>query len=363
MPNDVPLEEILLFARQLMTIRSISTAVEGLHEALSAASDQVEKFAIEPFLSNDIPSILVHNQKPGTMQFKVLMTAHLDVVPGADNQFDPYIEGGRLYGRGAYDMKAAAAVMIILFRDIAKQVPYPLALQIVTDEEAGGSNGMKVQVDKGLRTEFAIAGESGSNFRIVNQAKGILRMKICASGKAYHSAYPWFGENAILKLNKAINAIIQKYPMPEQEVHETTVNITNINNGNDIHTMTPDHCEAILDIRFVPQDKHFIYKSILDLLPEGVTAEVLLDSPAVDTDKNDPYVVQLKEITHAQLNIPAVLSSAHGTSDLRYLSQFNIPGVEFGPVGDSPHSDQEWVDIQSLADYYAILRKFLFSIH
>jgi len=89
-------------------------------------------------LSRSSPLIYLGAKRP---RFQVILNAHLDVVPAQPDQFRPRREGDRLYARGAQDMKVAALVEAQVFRELAAELPYPLALQLVTDEEVGGRDG------------------------------------------------------------------------------------------------------------------------------------------------------------------------------------------------------------------------------
>ena len=104
------------------------------------------------------------------------------------------------------DMKANVACLMTVFKDVADKVNYPLGLQLVTDEEIGGFHGTKYQIEKGVRAEFVVVGES-TDLNIKNRAKGILWAKISAKGKTAHGAYPWRGENAIWKMNEFLNCL------------------------------------------------------------------------------------------------------------------------------------------------------------
>lgn len=356
-------ERCIDLAIRLMGVESISSKIEGLHEAVAIAGKQVEQYTIEPYMHNNVPSLLVHNAKPGTKHFRTILNCHLDVVPGNADQFDPFIKDGKLYGRGAYDMKAASAVMIRVFDDIAKDVTVPVALLIVSDEEAGGYDGMAKYVENGIRADFVITGECGSNLRLMNKAKGILRLKLIAHGKSSHSAYPWLGENAVLKINDTIYHLLETYPLPKKEAHHTTFNVTNITTKKeDVHTITPDYCEAVIDVRYIPSDEKDLFANIEKSLDKGVRYEILFHSPAVDTDPHGSLVQHLKKTTEAVIQKETVFASAHATSDLRHLVPYNIPGVEFGPIGGAQHHDHEWVDVQSLEDYYNILKRFLLTL-
>ena len=140
---------------------------------------------------------MIYPQKTRPKKFKIILNAHLDVVSGREEQYKPYEKDGKLFGRGAIDMKGAAAVEILVFKEVAKRVSYPLALQLVTDEEIGGFCGTKYQIEKGVRADFVIAGEP-TDFGVNNKAKGIIWLKIKTKGKSAHGAYPWRGKNALL---------------------------------------------------------------------------------------------------------------------------------------------------------------------
>ena len=72
-------------------------------------------------MNKETPSLLFYNNFPKSKKFKIILNAHLDVVPGNKNQFVPKVVGDRLYARGAYDMKSSAIVMMSVFKDIAKK--------------------------------------------------------------------------------------------------------------------------------------------------------------------------------------------------------------------------------------------------
>ena len=94
-------------------------------------------FAAEEFESGGKPSALLYRgaHRP---HFQIILNAHLDVLPAAAAQFRPRREGDRLYARRAQDMKVSALVPAQAFREVASAVPFPLGLQLVTDEEVGG---------------------------------------------------------------------------------------------------------------------------------------------------------------------------------------------------------------------------------
>ncbi len=359
--DEVPLQEILALAKKLIQVPSFSGDIEKAVEILTLTKEQLTDFTFTPFVSNSFPSILYNNGKD-PKHFKIILNAHLDVVPGVESQFRPYEEDGKLYGRGSYDMKAAAAVMIILFNEIADQVTYPLGLQLVTEEEFAESNGTEHQIANGIRSEFAIIGECGSNLRLLNETKGILTVKIITQGHSAHGAYLWRGKNAILKMYDIINTLHKHFPVPDTDTDETTINVAKIATTNNVPNKVPDNCTALLDIRFNKKDRATILSRIKSLLPEDVTLQVDQNRNPHFTDPDNVYIKQLKIIGKEITGKELAIEKTHGGADTTYFSNVGCDAIEFGPIGHGQHHDEEWVDIKSLGVYYQILKKFLLSV-
>src|SRR4051794_1603495 len=130
----------------------------------------------------------------------VILHGHLDVVPGHPEQFTPRVEGDRLIGRGAYDMKGALAVMLGVVAEAARQRSVRVRFLCVPDEESEDIDhcSTAVLVREGFAGDFAITGEP-TDLHIGVEAKGVLAMRLCVSGKAAHGSTPWLGDNAVLK--------------------------------------------------------------------------------------------------------------------------------------------------------------------
>jgi succinyl-diaminopimelate desuccinylase len=130
----------------------------------------------------------------------VVFHGHLDIVPGHEEQFVPRIEGDKLIGRGAYDMKGALAAMMCALKDVSEQQRVRVRFICVPDEESEDLDQRSTDdvVARGLGGDFAITGEP-TNMHIGVEAKGVLVMRIVISGRAAHSSTPWLGDNAVLK--------------------------------------------------------------------------------------------------------------------------------------------------------------------
>src|SRR3989344_5998343 len=205
--------QLLSLVKKFISIKSTADNPMALEKILELALSGLKNYKIERFEYKSVKSALVYNTHQKSKKFKVILNGHLDVIPGKEFQYLPKIKNDRLYGLGSMDMKANVACLISTFKEVANKVNYPLGLQLVTDEEVGGLNGTKHQVDKGVRANFVIAGET-TNLRIAHQAKGILWAKISTKGKTAHGAYPWKGINSIWKMNQFLTILRKKFPNP-----------------------------------------------------------------------------------------------------------------------------------------------------
>lgn len=356
------LPDILHLTKKLMAIPSVVGDNEAITPALTLVKNELKKFTIEEFENNGVKSILVHNAQRGTKQFKILLNAHVDIVHADKEQYTPVEKDGRLYGRGAYDMKAATAILIFLFKELANKIPYPLGLQVVTDEETGGFNGAAYQIKQGLRADFVITGDCSSNLQIVNESKGIMWLKLHTQGTKAHGAYLWRGENALWKLHKDLAALHHIFPVPSSENWITTMNLAKIETSNHSFNHVPDSASAYLDFRFIPEDE----KEIMTKITKAVSPETKIDVQFCDApefvEANNKYIQHLQQASKIVTTKKAALKRAHAPSDMRHFANVNCPGISFGPIGEHQHGENEWVDIQSLENYYKILEQFLFSL-
>jgi succinyl-diaminopimelate desuccinylase len=352
-------EELINLTKKLVSINTDPKNKEELKEAINLVKQTLREFKYKSFLKNGYPSLLFYN-KPAS-KFKIILNGHLDIIPGKKEQLQPVVRDDKLYGLGALDMKGGLATLILVFKEIAKKVNYPLALQVVTDEEIGGFYGTKYQIEKGVRADFVIAGEP-TNFDIVHKAKGIIWLKVCFYGESAHGAYPWRGNNAILLVNKFINNLTTKIKNPKKDLWKTTFNLASIKTENDAFNKIPDYCEVWLDFRFIPEDKEKLLTKIKEILPKESKLEIIVNEPSLMVNKNNEWIIKLKRFVKKYIKNDFKIRGANGSSDCRHYGLINIPAVEFGPVGGGIGSDNEWVDIKSLNDYYKILEQFLKDI-
>jgi succinyl-diaminopimelate desuccinylase len=358
-------ESFLEAASELLSVQSTADRPGELNRALDFAVDFVGPgFTVERFESAGKPSALLYAAAERPRRFQVILNAHLDVVPAEPAQFRPRREGGRLYARGAQDMKVSALVQAQVFRELAGAVPYPLALQLVTDEEVGGRNGTLHQINQGVGGEFVVIGES-SGLRIVADSKGMITATLRAVGRGGHSAYPWLADNALVKLHRTVGRVLAAYPVPAEEAWRTTVNVARIETPNQARNQIPALAEAWLDLRFPPEDGDLNGKTAEEITARlatfcepGVTPVVDLADPPHHANRDRPEVRRLREAAASQ-GYRADFLRKHGAADGRFYYQRGVDAVIFGIVGDGLHGPEEYADTTTIAPYYRALTDFL----
>jgi succinyl-diaminopimelate desuccinylase len=360
----VDTEAFLDAARDLLAVPSTADRPGELDRALGYVVDFVGPgFTVERFSSGGKPSALIYQGAPRP-RFRVILNAHLDVVPAPPEQFRPRVADGRLYARGAQDMKVSALVQALVFREVAATAGYPLALQLVTDEEVGGRDGTLRQLELGVCGAFVIIGEH-SALRIVTDSKGIITANLVATGRGAHSAYPWLGDNALVKLERSLARLLAAYPVPAREEWRTTVSVARIETPNQARNQIPDRAEAWLDIRYPPEDRDLNGKTIPELTAylatfcePGVTPVIGQADPPHHADRDRPEVGALRSAAQRQ-GYSAEFLRKHGAADARFYYQRGVDAVIFGVGGDGQHGAREYADVASIAPYYRALGEFL----
>jgi succinyl-diaminopimelate desuccinylase len=290
----------------------------------------------------------------------IVFHGHLDVVPAHVEQFDPMVEGDRLYGRGAYDMKGALAAMMGALQELRDTAQVQVVLAVVPDEESEEEidRGTEFLIQSGYTGDFAITGEP-TDFHVGVQAKGVLAMRIEVNGTSAHGATPWLGDNAILKALDAFRSI-ESLPFARESsdlFDRPSINLGRILGGDALNKV-PDSCVIDVDIRYLPgQDAREIRRQVAELPNVGIVAQ-FHRTPAI-VDRNNPFVRVLGESVGKVLDSEPLSVGRDGASDAICFITAGVPAVEFGPMGGGHHGPQEWVSISSLESYRRALVDFV----
>jgi succinyl-diaminopimelate desuccinylase len=294
----------------------------------------------------------------------VILHGHLDVVPGRPEQFAPRLEGDRLIGRGAYDMKGGLAAMMCALKDLGSSSPVRVRLLCVPDEESEelDERSTDALVAGGLGGDFAITGEP-TDLHIGIQAKGVLALRIEVHGRAAHGSTPWLGDNAVLKAIDVFRAI-ESLPFTRESsdlFDRPSINLGRIAGGDAVNRV-PDWCTMVVDIRYLPgQDPTHILDEIGAI--EGAEVVRTFIHPPVTVSPSNPYVHALRDaVARVAPEIETLSVGRDGASDAASFIEAGIPAVEFGPTGGGHHGPEEWVSLTSLQRYRHALRDFVRSL-
>jgi succinyl-diaminopimelate desuccinylase len=293
----------------------------------------------------------------------VVFHGHLDVVPGQPEQFQARIEGDRLIGRGAYDMKGGLAAMMCALKDLQSQDAVRVRLVCVPDEESEeiDERSTDAVVAAGLGGQFAITGEP-TNMHIGVEAKGVLAMRIVVHGRAAHSSTPWLGDNAVLKAVDVFRAI-ESLPFTRESSEmfdRPSINLGRIAGGDALNKV-PDRCEMAVDVRYLPgQDPGEILAQVRAIPEIDVTRTFL--HPPVNVSRSNTYVQGLREAVSRATRGEVMSVGRDGASDAASFIKAGIPAVEFGPAGGGHHGPDEWVSMSSLQRYRRALGDFVHAL-
>lgn len=310
----------------------------------------------------------------------VVLAGHTDVVPTgplAQWTSDPFVpshRGGRLYGRGAADMKTSIAAMTIAAEELVRAHPAhagAVALLFTSDEEGPSLDGTVRVVEalqaRGERLDCCIVGEPTSvetlGDTIKNGRRGSLSAKLAVRGIQGHVAYPQLARNPIHQLAPALAELAAaEWDRGNEHFPPTTWQVSNIHGGTGALNVIPG--EVVVDCNW-----RFSTESTPESL-QGRFEEVLqrhgLEYAVAWTLGGSPFLTRpgslsdaLTAAIRAETGVQAELSTTGGTSDGRFIARVCPQVVEFGPINASIHKIDEHVNAADVERLKAIYRRTL----
>ncbi len=300
-----------------------------------------------------------------TQKTDIILNSHVDVVPGNNEQFNPYIVSNKLYGRGSSDALGCAASLIVCAQEL-KRLGKQATLMIVSDEETGGLYGTKHLLENKFekkeldKIKYVIIGEPTECFGFSVREKGILRIEVEVNGKRGHPE----NENTSNAIHIASDIIreIKKTDISgsKDEFYSKTLHInpTRIEGGI-APNIIPDKVVIEYDIRFA---YGINTKQIIEVFEElkkkyYCKFKVLKSRNASYADTNNKYFSLLNKIAK---NPKRVYNN--GASDYSYFFDKGIKGVVYGIKGRRWHKDDEYVEIDSMYEYIENVVNFVLEV-
>jgi acetylornithine deacetylase len=349
------------------------------HEDETAAGDAIEEWLRAETDArverDDAGSVIAYKGETNDYDADTLaFVGHHDVVPPADRQTTGesntggYVverRDGRIYGRGAADMKGAVAACMLAFRDAEPPADRELVFASFVGEEVGGT-GARHAIDAGFVPDRAVVAEGSTDYSkpgvtdVVVAHKGRRASTLVASGTAAHASEPEAGENAIYRASDAID-VVRELDAPESTVFGETVSgslaVTMVH-GGETWNVIPERCEVTIDERTVPGDRADIGRAA-DAVA-GVAWEVDQDLPPMacgDDEFADAALAAAREV-HDELGLdaPEHVIKPHAT-DAGWLAEAGTDCLVCGASepGEA-HTDTESVGVDVLERCYRIYR-------
>jgi succinyl-diaminopimelate desuccinylase len=310
----------------------------------------------------------------------LVFAAHTDVVPtGPLEQWrsDPFVpthRDGRLYGRGAADMKSSLAAMLVAVEEFVAAHPKhrgSVAFLLTSDEEGPAVDGtVKVcewLTARGVRLDACIVGEPTSVERlgdmIKNGRRGSLSGRLAVKGIQGHIAYPQLARNPIHQLAPALAELTTiEWDRGNRYFPPTAWQVSNIHAGTGATNVIPN--EVTVDFNF-----RYSTESTPESLKQRVTAVLErhgLEFSIAWTLGGEPFLTPvgtlseaLTDAIRAETGLTTELSTTGGTSDGRFIAKICPQVIEFGPLNASIHKIDEWVEVASLEPLKNIYRGVL----
>ncbi len=357
--TETSLEQLRLTTEALVRMPSVSKDRPSCHRVLEFLREQTpnwETFHTEVYQFDEYQSLVV-STRPGR-RAPLILNGHVDVVPGRPEQFEPrFQDDGTLWGRGTYDMKGAVAVYLELLKKLAllpvQERPH-LQVQFVSDEEIGGHRGVEKMVDDGFETDLFLAGEP-TDLNICHQAKGLLWVELTIGGVPGHSARPWLCQNPLTALARGFHQLLGRFPVPAEEVWQTTATVTGVSVGENSHNRVPEQATCKIDLRYIPEDDPDELQNFLRQIFPNSDLKVIQLAVPLSTPAEDPFLQKAKALGQRVLPREPKLFREHFASDARYYSNRKMSAICWGPAGQGMHADHEHLDLKSLFLYSKVI--------
>ena len=374
--------ETLALAEALIACRSVTPADGGcqalIGRRLAAAGFVCEALDAGPADARVSNLWAVHRgARPGP---RVVLAGHTDVVPTgplerwASDPFVPTHRDGRLYGRGAADMKAAVAAMVVAAERFVHSTPAhagSLALLLTSDEEGPARHGTRHVVEllqaRGERLDACIVGEPTSVHRlgdtVKNGRRGTLSARLVVLGVQGHVAYPQLATNPIHVLAPALAELTATtWDAGNEHFPPTTWQVSNVHAGTGAFNVIPGELVMDFNFRFSTESTpDSLQTRVLDVLQRhGVKHRIewaLGGQPFLT--RPGSLSAALSAAIEAECGIRPQLSTTGGTSDGRFIAAMCPQVVEFGVINASIHKVDEWVDVDALAPLTRIYQRTL----
>lgn len=380
MASGVALSETTRLLRDLVALPSVNPMgrpPQGEHYFEHRVTAYLEEFfrglgvayerqPVAPLRDN----IVARTDLPGARR-TLLLEAHQDTVPIDNMTIEPFgakIDSGRLYGRGACDIKGGMASMLATFARVVREKPRGATNVIMacTVDEEHTFTGVSQLMQRGLKADLAVIAEP-TLLNIVHAHKGVVRWHVVATGRSCHSSSPEQGVNAIYRMGRLLVGIEQfadrlRASRTDPLLGPPTLSVGRIEGGSSVNTV-PDRCRIEVDRRVIPgEDPDEAPGQLAAFLKEQTGIEFpfecttpWMSKPALGPQNSAELTDRLGRSIDLVRGTHRVMAVPYGT-DASTIAEAGIPSVVFGP-GDiaKAHTCDEWVPLDEVEQASEIL--------
>ena len=337
---------------------------------LDFVSSYLDGFELYRFDKGDIKSLFL-TKKFGEGEH-LCFSGHVDVVPAGDgwdsDAYTPRVEDGKIYARGAQDMKSGVAAFVAAIKD-CKSFNGRLSLLLTSDEEADGigtQTALKELKEKNLLPDYAIIAEPtcedvfGDAIKIGRRGSvnGVLKLY----GKQGHAAYPSKSINVVNLIAPILPKIAGKNLDNGDDFFEPSqFVITDIRAGMEVTNVTPGLLKMMFNVRnSTKTSSDDIEKFVRDNF-DGLNYELEIkpSSKPFMTNPDSKIVNSIKNAIKRVCGVDTKLSTAGGTSDARFFGAYGIDTVEFGVINDTIHAPNERTTIAEVESLYKVFKDLI----
>ncbi|HXS51219.1 MAG TPA: succinyl-diaminopimelate desuccinylase [Usitatibacter sp.] len=366
--------ETLELAKALIARKSLTPADEGCQQLI------VERlvplgFRPEVMVFGEVKNLWIRH---GEARPVVVLAGHTDVVPTgpleqwASDPFVPDVREGRLYGRGAADMKTSIAAFVTALEQLVRANPgHPgsVALLITSDEEGPSVDGTVRVVQelerRGEKLDFCIVGEPSSAERfgdtIKNGRRGSLTGRLWVKGVQGHVAYPHLGKNPVHLAAPALAELAAtEWDRGNEYFPPTSWQVSNIHAGTGAQNVIPGLLQLDFNFRFstesTPESLQARVRAILERHGLDYSIDWTLGGKPFLTPRGK-LVDALSSVVREVTGVTPEVNCTGGTSDGRFIFEICPEVAEFGPVNRSIHKVNEAVALEEIGPLVRIYRE------
>ncbi len=307
--------------------------------------------------------------KRGSARPLLVFAGHTDVVPTGpasewtSHPFEPEVRGQRLYGRGAADMKASLAAMVIACEAFVRRQPEhagSIAFLLTSDEEGPATDGTRKVIEalaaRDEALDWCVVGEPSCTQSLGDTIKhgrrGSLNGHLHVQGVQGHIAYPHLADNPIHRLTAVLEDLRSRtWDSGNAAFPATQLQVSNIQSGTGATNVIPGSAEARFNFRYSTATTAAELQAEVERCCARHLDRFQLDwnhSGAPFLTPPGPFLRAAERAVQQVTGLKPELSTGGGTSDGRFIAPYGVEVIEFGPVNASIHQVDEWVEVSAL---------------